>query len=77
MAIIVPDEEVLPTWATKNGLKNLKASTADLCRNEKLKNEIMASITKLGKDAGLKGFEQVRVNQIKPAFVYCFCDFMY
>jgi len=57
VGVIVPDAEVIPAWAEKNGLR---ASFPELCQNKSLKKAILDEITAEGKKAGLKGFEQVK-----------------
>ena len=58
MAVIVPDPEAIPGWAAKNNMAD--KSMEELCQSETLKSEILADVTRIGKEAGLKGFEQVR-----------------
>uniref|UniRef100_A0A8C7GKI9 Long-chain-fatty-acid--CoA ligase n=1 Tax=Oncorhynchus kisutch TaxID=8019 RepID=A0A8C7GKI9_ONCKI len=57
VAIIVPDPDFLPGWAKKRGLEG---SYGDLCNNMDVKKAILEDILKLGKDSGLKSFEQVK-----------------
>lgn len=57
VAIIVPDPEVLPKWAKKRGHEG---SYDELCKNKEVKKAILEDIVKLGKDGGLKSFEQVK-----------------
>ncbi|XP_010896712.2 long-chain-fatty-acid--CoA ligase 1 [Esox lucius] len=57
VAIIVPDPDYLPVWAKKRGLEG---SYTELCNNMDLKKAILEDILKLGNDAGLKSFEQVK-----------------
>uniref|UniRef100_A0AAY4D5W0 Arachidonate--CoA ligase n=1 Tax=Denticeps clupeoides TaxID=299321 RepID=A0AAY4D5W0_9TELE len=54
VAIIVPDPDTLPAWAKKRGLPG---SFQELCRNQKV---ILEDIVRLGKEGGLKSFEQVK-----------------
>ena len=54
----MPDPETAPAWAKKNGVEG--DSMQDICKSEKLKAEILKSITALGKESKLRGFEQVR-----------------
>jgi len=58
VAIIVPDVEVVVDWA-KMELNN-NASLSELCEDESVKAAILEDITKLGAEARLKGFEQVK-----------------
>nr|XP_046179075.1 long-chain-fatty-acid--CoA ligase 1-like isoform X2 [Oncorhynchus gorbuscha]XP_046179076.1 long-chain-fatty-acid--CoA ligase 1-like isoform X2 [Oncorhynchus gorbuscha] len=57
VAIIVPDPDFLPGWAKKRGLEG---SYGDLCNNMDVKKAILEDLLKLGKDSGLKSFEQVK-----------------
>ncbi|KAJ8262201.1 hypothetical protein GJAV_G00163660 [Gymnothorax javanicus] len=57
VAIIVPDPDVFPSWAKKRGVEG---SYEELCKNQELKKAILEDILKLGKEAGLKSFEQVK-----------------
>uniref|UniRef100_A0A671MBC7 Arachidonate--CoA ligase n=1 Tax=Sinocyclocheilus anshuiensis TaxID=1608454 RepID=A0A671MBC7_9TELE len=56
VAIIVPDPDFLPGWAKKRGIEG---SYEELCKN-KVKKAILEDIVKLGKESGLKSFEQVK-----------------
>uniref|UniRef100_A0A8C1JVG6 Arachidonate--CoA ligase n=1 Tax=Cyprinus carpio TaxID=7962 RepID=A0A8C1JVG6_CYPCA len=56
VAIIVPDPDFLPGWAKKRGIEG---SYEKLCKN-KVKKAILEDIVKLGKESGLKSFEQVK-----------------
>lgn len=59
VGIVVPDEPILVNWAkTQDDLKD--KSFADLCKNDKVKKHILATIQKHGKDNDLKGFENVK-----------------
>uniref|UniRef100_A0A672ZR41 Arachidonate--CoA ligase n=1 Tax=Sphaeramia orbicularis TaxID=375764 RepID=A0A672ZR41_9TELE len=57
VGIIVPDPDFLPMWAKKKGIEG---SFSELCSNKDIKNAILEDILRLGKEAGLKSFEQVR-----------------
>ncbi|KAM9495090.1 long-chain-fatty-acid--CoA ligase 1b isoform 1-T3 [Clarias gariepinus] len=57
VAIIVPDPDYLPGWAKKKGFHG---SYEELCRSTEVKNAILEGIVKLGKESGLKSFEQVK-----------------
>ena len=56
ISIVVPEETVLYEWAEQN---NAKADMKELCKNKELKKIILDDLNKLGKEGGLKGFEQV------------------
>uniref|UniRef100_A0AAR2IVH1 Arachidonate--CoA ligase n=1 Tax=Pygocentrus nattereri TaxID=42514 RepID=A0AAR2IVH1_PYGNA len=57
VGIVVPDPEVMPSWAQKKGLEG---SYEDLCRNMELKKAILDDLVRLGKASGLHSFEQVK-----------------
>lgn len=57
VGIVIPDEEVVVSWAEKNGLKSY---FADLCQNSLLYDVIMRDILRLSADNGLHGFETVK-----------------
>uniref|UniRef100_A0A673ZI50 Arachidonate--CoA ligase n=1 Tax=Salmo trutta TaxID=8032 RepID=A0A673ZI50_SALTR len=56
VGIVVPDPDSLPGWAKKKGIEG---SYLEMCAS-KLKNAILEDILRLGKEGGLKSFEQVR-----------------
>ncbi|XP_062868020.1 long-chain-fatty-acid--CoA ligase 6 [Trichomycterus rosablanca] len=57
VGIVVPDAEVLPSWAQKKGLEGCYN---DLCKNVELKKAILDDMVRLGKASGLHSFEQVK-----------------
>ncbi|XP_048186831.1 long-chain-fatty-acid--CoA ligase 1 isoform X2 [Perognathus longimembris pacificus] len=57
VAIVVPDAEVLTFWAQKKGYEG---SFEELCRNKDVKKAILEDLVRLGKESGLKPFEQVK-----------------
>ncbi|TSN95701.1 Long-chain-fatty-acid--CoA ligase 1 [Bagarius yarrelli] len=57
VGIVVPDPDFLPGWAKKRGLVG---SFLELCRSKEVKNAILEDLVRLGKEGGLKSFEQVR-----------------
>ncbi|XP_059377977.1 long-chain-fatty-acid--CoA ligase 1-like [Carassius carassius] len=57
VAIIVPDPDFLPAWAKKRGIEG---SYEELGKNKDVKKAILEDIVKLGKESGLKSFEQVK-----------------
>ncbi|XP_058854298.1 long-chain-fatty-acid--CoA ligase 1-like isoform X1 [Acipenser ruthenus] len=63
VAITVPDPEVLPSWAKKRGHEG---SFKELCNNKEVKNAILEDMVKLGKEAGLKSFEQIKDIALHP-----------
>lgn len=63
VAIVVPDVEILPSFAKNLGLED---SNENLCKNKEIKKAILSDLTKLGKEAGLKSFEQVKDLYLHP-----------
>ncbi|KAM6306606.1 long-chain-fatty-acid--CoA ligase 5 [Aegotheles albertisi] len=57
IGIVVPDPETLPAFAEKLGIKG---SYEDVCKNPVVKKAILEDMIRLGKEAGLKSFEQVK-----------------
>ncbi|XP_054238572.1 long-chain-fatty-acid--CoA ligase 5 [Indicator indicator] len=57
IGIVVPDPETLPEFAAKLGVKG---SYEDICKNPAIKKAILEDMIRLGKEAGLKSFEQVK-----------------
>ncbi|OBS66902.1 hypothetical protein A6R68_04562 [Neotoma lepida] len=57
IAVVVPDAENLCSWASKRGFQG---SFEELCRNKDVQKAILEDMVKLGKEAGLKPFEQVK-----------------
>ncbi|XP_047220972.1 long-chain-fatty-acid--CoA ligase 1a isoform X1 [Girardinichthys multiradiatus] len=63
VGIVVPDPDFLPFWAKKKGFEG---TYLELCKNKDLKGAILEDILNLGKEAGLKSFEQVRDIALHP-----------
>ncbi|XP_016066774.1 PREDICTED: long-chain-fatty-acid--CoA ligase 1 isoform X1 [Miniopterus natalensis] len=63
VAIVVPDVETLARWARKRGVEG---SFEELCRSKDVKKAILEDMVKLGKEAGLKAFEQVKGIALHP-----------
>ncbi|NXX88360.1 ACSL1 ligase, partial [Centropus bengalensis] len=57
IAVVVPDPETLRNWAKKKGFEG---SYEELCRNKDLKKHILEDMIRIGKESGLKSFEQVK-----------------
>ncbi|NWW92432.1 ACSL1 ligase, partial [Rhynochetos jubatus] len=57
VAIVVPDPETLRNWAKKKGFEG---SYEELCKNKDVKNHILEDMVRIGKESGLKSFEQVK-----------------
>ncbi|XP_047466026.1 long-chain-fatty-acid--CoA ligase 5 isoform X2 [Mugil cephalus] len=63
VAIVVPDPDVLPGFAKRLGCQG---SIEELCKNNEVKKAVIADMTKLGREAGLKSFEQVKDVYLHP-----------
>ncbi|XP_061573006.1 long-chain-fatty-acid--CoA ligase 1a isoform X1 [Cololabis saira] len=63
VAIVVPDPDFLPIWAKRKGIEG---SYTELCNNKDVKAGILEDILNIGKEAGLKSFEQVRDIALHP-----------
>uniref|UniRef100_A0A4X2KA81 Long-chain-fatty-acid--CoA ligase n=1 Tax=Vombatus ursinus TaxID=29139 RepID=A0A4X2KA81_VOMUR len=61
VGIVVPDPEVMPSWAKKRGFDG---TYAELCQDKELKQAIMDDMVRLGKESGLHSFEQVKAIYI-------------
>ncbi|XP_026089888.1 long-chain-fatty-acid--CoA ligase 6 isoform X2 [Carassius auratus] len=57
VGVIVPDPEVLPSWAQKKGFVG---SYDELCGNKEIKKAILEDMVCLGRASGLHSFEQVK-----------------
>ncbi|NXB15528.1 ACSL5 ligase, partial [Rhagologus leucostigma] len=57
IGIVVPDAEMLPEFAAKLGVKG---SFEELCKNPAVKKALLDDLIRLGREAGLKSFEQVK-----------------
>ncbi len=57
IAIVVPEEEVINEWAKQN---NCEQNMKKLCQNKDLNAFILKNLNDLGKEDGLKSFEQVK-----------------
>lgn len=63
VGIVVPDPDVLLPWAANNGLPS---DMKQLCQDKAVKQVILKDILEIGKQAGLKGFEQVLDIELEP-----------
>ncbi|XP_021557877.1 long-chain-fatty-acid--CoA ligase 6 isoform X1 [Neomonachus schauinslandi] len=61
VGVVVPDPEVMPSWAQKRGIEG---SYEELCANKELKKAILEDMVRLGKQSGLHSFEQVKAIHI-------------
>uniref|UniRef100_A0A8D3BNM2 Long-chain-fatty-acid--CoA ligase n=1 Tax=Scophthalmus maximus TaxID=52904 RepID=A0A8D3BNM2_SCOMX len=62
VAVVVPDHDFLSGW-TKKTLR-LEGSYQELCGREEVKAAILEDMLRLGKEGGLKSFEQARAIHI-------------
>ncbi|KAM3912712.1 long-chain-fatty-acid--CoA ligase 5 [Leptodactylus fuscus] len=63
VGVVIPDPEVLPDFAAKLGVRG---SFEELCKHAAVKKAILEDLIKIGKQAGLKSFEQVRDIYVHP-----------
>lgn len=63
VAIVVPDPEVLPAFAQTLGVQG---PLETLCKSPEVKKAILSDMIKLGREAGLKSFEQVKNLHLHP-----------
>ncbi|XP_054656807.1 long-chain-fatty-acid--CoA ligase 5 [Dunckerocampus dactyliophorus] len=63
VAVVVPDPEVLPGFAKNLGCQG---SMEELCNNKEVKKAVLSDMISLGKEAGLKSFEQVKDVYLHP-----------
>lgn len=63
VGVVVPDPDFLPLWMKKKGIEG---SYTELCKNMVVKNAILEDLLRLGKEGGLKSFEQVRDIALHP-----------
>ncbi|TWW58678.1 Long-chain-fatty-acid--CoA ligase 1 [Takifugu flavidus] len=63
VGVVVPDPETLPEWMKKRGIEG---THSELCKNKDVKKAILEDIWRLGKEAGLKSFEQVKDIVLHP-----------
>ncbi|NXQ29394.1 ACSL1 ligase, partial [Alaudala cheleensis] len=57
VGVVVPDPDTLHNWAKKRGFDG---SYQELCRNKDVKKYILEDMVNVGKESGLKSFEQVK-----------------
>ncbi|XP_032736007.1 long-chain-fatty-acid--CoA ligase 5 isoform X1 [Lontra canadensis] len=63
VGVVIPDPEVLPSFVAKLGVKG---SLEELCQNQDVKEAILEDLQKIGRDGGLKSFEQVKTILLHP-----------
>ncbi|XP_023571366.1 long-chain-fatty-acid--CoA ligase 5 isoform X2 [Octodon degus] len=63
VGVVVPDPDVLPSFAAKLGIQG---SFEELCQSNIVKEGILKDLQKVGKENGLKSFEQVKNIFVHP-----------
>ncbi|GAB1302547.1 Long-chain-fatty-acid--CoA ligase 5 [Apodemus speciosus] len=63
IGVVVPDPDSLPSFAAKIGVKG---SFEELCQNQCVRKAILEDLQKIGKEGGLKSFEQVKSIFVHP-----------
>ncbi|XP_005808568.1 long-chain-fatty-acid--CoA ligase 1-like [Xiphophorus maculatus] len=63
VGIVVPDREVFVEWAKERAFVG---SYQELCHNPDVKNAVLEDMRAVGKEAGLKSFEQVKDLYLHP-----------
>uniref|UniRef100_A0A1A8S358 Long-chain-fatty-acid--CoA ligase n=1 Tax=Nothobranchius rachovii TaxID=451742 RepID=A0A1A8S358_9TELE len=63
VGIVVPDREVFVDWAKERGFVG---SYEELCQNPDVKSSVLEDMRAVGKEAGLKSFEQVKDLYLHP-----------
>ncbi|XP_063776799.1 long-chain-fatty-acid--CoA ligase 1 isoform X1 [Pseudophryne corroboree] len=63
VGIIVPDPDNVLIWAKK---RKFEGTYEELCKNKDFKNAVLEDFLKLGKESGLKTFEQVKDIALHP-----------
>ncbi|XP_037660332.1 long-chain-fatty-acid--CoA ligase 5 isoform X2 [Choloepus didactylus] len=63
VGVVVPDPDVFSSFTDKLGIKG---SLEELCQNQVVKGAILEDLQKIGKESGLKSFEQVKNIFLHP-----------
>ncbi|KAJ8380078.1 hypothetical protein SKAU_G00008560 [Synaphobranchus kaupii] len=63
IGVVVPDPEVFAEWAREQGIVG---SYGELCQNPDVQKAVLDDMRAVGKDAGLKSFEQVKDVYLHP-----------
>jgi len=63
VAVAVPDPEQIAAWAQS---QSIKADFVTLCKDERLKRHIYASLVKVAERTKLKGFEYIKNIYLEP-----------
>jgi long-chain acyl-CoA synthetase len=63
VSVVVPDEEYLLNWARAHGIEG---DMEAVCANKEVNKTILDEMTRIGKESGLKSFEQAKAIHIHP-----------
>lgn len=63
VAVVVPNEQSLASWAAANGLK---CDLTDLCNEKRVQEFLFQELTALGRKQKLKGFEIIKALHLEP-----------
>lgn len=63
VAVVVPNEQSLQSWAASNGLKG---DLNDLCKEKRVQDFLFLDLTAIGKKQKLKGFEMIKAIHLDP-----------
>ncbi|DAZ93847.1 TPA: hypothetical protein N0F65_002178 [Lagenidium giganteum] len=66
VAIVVPDPEIAETWAQSKGRSKEDCSVAKIVQDPAFKKDVVADMTRVGKEAELRGFEFVKQVHLHP-----------
>ena len=66
VAIVVPDEEPTRAWAKSNTPDIANAPLSDICKSDKLKQEILSEVRRVSNLNKLHGFETVKAVHLEP-----------
>ncbi|KAI9102624.1 hypothetical protein DFS34DRAFT_609930 [Phlyctochytrium arcticum] len=69
VAVIVPDEDVFPTWVAAQGLPTTGKSFAELCADPEVTKFVLKQLETFGKAEGLKGFENIKSVHLSPTLL--------
>ncbi|KAL6606162.1 hypothetical protein ACP70R_041815 [Stipagrostis hirtigluma subsp. patula] len=63
VAVVNPNQQALEHWAEQNGITG---SFTELCENSRVKEHILAELTKIAKEKKLKGYEFIKAIHLDP-----------
>lgn len=67
VAIVVPDEDAVRSWAESAAPEMINASFESFCKTDLLKSTLLNAITELSTQARLQGFETVKAIYLEPS----------